>query len=140
VKKQSSQDEREALADFAARYAVGPAVVVDDIERRVIGDVWGANGFTTVAQADRLAHRLDLRAGKRLLDIGTGRGWPGLYLARLTGCEVVLTDLPIEGLTLAARRARRDHVSLLGAAVASARHPPFTKNSFDAIVHADVLC
>jgi len=136
----SSQDEREALADFAARYAVPPAVVVDDIERRVIGDVWGANGFTTVAQANLLADRLDLRPGKRLLDVGTGRGWPGLYLAQRTGCEVALTDLPIEGLELARSRAGKERVLLVGAAVASARDLPFSDGSFDAIVHTDVLC
>ena len=27
----------------------------------------------------------------RLLDVGSGRGWPGLYLAGRTGCRVVLT-------------------------------------------------
>ena len=84
----SSQDEREALANFAARYALPRADVVQKIERRVLGAVWGGNGFTTVAQADALAARLDLRPGKRLMDLGTGRGWPGLYLATHTGFEV----------------------------------------------------
>lgn len=136
----SSQDEREALADFAARYTLPPTDVVQDVERRVIGAVWGANGFTTVPQADLLAETLDLAAGKRLLDLGTGRGWPGLYLAKKTGCEVVLTDLPIEGLRHARRRAQIESVSSLGAVVASARDLPFGNESIDAIVHTDVLC
>jgi 2-polyprenyl-3-methyl-5-hydroxy-6-metoxy-1,4-benzoquinol methylase len=136
----SSKSEREALADFAADYALPPAIVVDDIERRVIGEVWGANGFTTASQAELLADRLELRAGKRLLDIGTGRGWPGLYLAKRSGCEVVLTDLPIEGLRLARDRAAKEQVSFSGAVVASARDLPFTESAFDAIVHTDVLC
>ncbi|MGH2787825.1 MAG: SAM-dependent methyltransferase [Actinomycetota bacterium] len=136
----SSRDEREALADFAARYTSPPAEVIQEVERRVIGAVWGANGFTTVAQADLLAERLKLTAGKRLVDIGTGRGWPGLYLSRCTGCEVVLTDLPIEGLQHALRRAEVESVSSCGAVVASARDLPFGEESFDAIVHTDVLC
>jgi hypothetical protein len=137
---ESSQDEREALADFAARYALPSTHVVQEIERRVLGAVWGGNGFTTVAQADALTERLDLRPGKRLMDLGTGRGWPGLYLAKRTSCEVVLTDLPIEGLHHAQHRAEVEGVSSLGAIVASARHLPFGRRSVDAIVHTDVLC
>jgi methylase of polypeptide subunit release factors len=136
----SSRDEREALADFAARYTVPPADAMQEVERKVIGAVWGANGFTTVAQANLLAESLDLKPGKRLLDLGTGRGWPGLYLAKRTGCEVILTDLPIEGLQQARRRATAEAVSSLGAVVASARHLPIRNECVDAIVHTDVLC
>jgi hypothetical protein len=136
----SSQEEREALADFAARYTLPRTDVVQEVERRVIGAVWGANGFTTVAQADLIAERLDLTLGKRLIDVGTGRGWPGLYLAKRTGCDVVLTDLPIEGLRQAQNRVEVESVSSLGAVVASARYLPFANESIDAIVHTDVLC
>jgi hypothetical protein len=57
------------------------------------------------AQADTLASGLGLSAGDRLLDLGTGRGWPGLYLAARTGCRVVLADLPLDGLRVAAVHA-----------------------------------
>lgn len=114
--------------------------MLDAIEGRVIGEAWGANGFTTVTQADLLGERMGLTEEKRLLDIGTGRGWPGLYLARQTGCEVVLADLPIEGLRIAIRRGAREEVRCLGGAVSSARYLPFTDASFDAVVHTDVLC
>jgi methylase of polypeptide subunit release factors len=136
----SSKDEREALADFAARYMAPSTDVVQEVERKVIGAVWGANGFTTVAQADLIAERLDLTPEKRMMDVGTGRGWPGLYLAKRTGCEIVLSDLPIEGLRHALSRAQTESVSALGAVVASARDLPFAKHSVDAIVHTDVLC
>jgi hypothetical protein len=136
----SSKDEREALADFAARYTAPSTDVVQEVERKVIGAVWGANGFTTIAQADLIAERLDLTPEKRLMDLGTGRGWPGLYLAKRTGCEIVLSDLPIEGLKHALGRAEAESVSSLGAVVGSARNLPFGKNSVDAIVHTDVLC
>jgi cyclopropane fatty-acyl-phospholipid synthase-like methyltransferase len=107
----------------------------------VIGGDWGANGYTTVAQADLLARELGLRPGVRLLDLGAGRGWPGLHLAATTGCQVVLADVPIEGLLAAAARARREKLAARAAPVAaSARGLPFSPAAFDAIVHTDVLC
>ena len=90
--------EHETRERFAGRYRVAPAEVFRRIELAVIGGDWGANGYTTMAQADTLARELGLRPGVRLLDLGAGRGWPGLYLAAGTGCQVVLADVPIEGL------------------------------------------
>jgi hypothetical protein len=99
------QRELQARALFEERYGVAPPPLARQIERRVIGGDWGANGYTTIAQADTLADKLGLSATDRLLDIGAGRGWPGLYLAATTGCRVVVTDLPLEGLRGAADRA-----------------------------------
>lgn len=136
----SSKYEREKKALFAERYAVGQLRVLGTIERAVIGTDWGANGYTTVQQADEIAERLELDASKRLLDVGTGQGWPGLYLAKKTGCEVVVTDMPIEGLRTALDRTKRERIPALGAIVCSARRLPFGDRSFDALCHTDVLC
>ena len=138
--KGSSKYESETRIEFAERYAVGHHDVITKIERAVIGGDWGANGYTTLAQADELAGRLGLDATKRLLDVGTGQGWPGLYLAKKTGCEVVITDLPIEGLRTAAIRAHKERIRALGAIVCSAKRLPFRGRSFDALCHTDVLC
>jgi 2-polyprenyl-3-methyl-5-hydroxy-6-metoxy-1,4-benzoquinol methylase len=137
----TSKDERATRVDFSERYRTRASVdLVDEVEREVIGDVWGANGFTTVAQAEDLRRRLDLDAGSRLLDVGSGCGWPGLYLAQQTGCEVVVTDLPMEGLEVASRRADGEKLRSLGGVAASARRLPFAEDSFDALVHVDVIC
>ena len=137
----SSRDEREARARFAERYAAPTAGVAADIERRVIGAAWGANGYTTVDQADELGRRLQLHPGATLLDVGTGRGWPGLYLASQSGCRVVGTDMPFDALIAAARRSRRDGFEdRVGLAVAAGADQPFSKETFDAVVHTDVLC
>ena len=93
----AARDEQQAQTLFQERYRNTPSLLARQIEQRVIGGDWGANGYTTMAQADTLARELHLSAGDRLLDLGTGRGWPGLYLAARTGCRVVLTDLPLEG-------------------------------------------
>jgi cyclopropane fatty-acyl-phospholipid synthase-like methyltransferase len=94
-----------------------------------------------MAQADTLARGLRLSASDRLLDIGTGRGWPGLYLAARTGCRVVLTDLPLQGLRVAADRAAAEGLAARTSVVVSAASGlPFRARSFDAVIHTDVLC
>src|SRR5256886_12042479 len=101
----SGRDEREARTQFTERYAIATGDANDRIERSVIGAVWGANGYTTLDQADELGRQLRLAPGKRLLDVGTGRGWPGLYLAKQTGCALTGTDMPLNALAPARSRA-----------------------------------
>ena len=136
----TGRDEAQALALFQERYRNTPSLLARQIEQRVIGGDWGANGFTTMAQADILARELHLSAADRLLDLGSGRGWPGLYLAARTGCAVVLTDLPLEGLRVAANRAASEALARTGVVASAASGLPFRASSFDVIIHTDVLC
>lgn len=137
----TSRDEREAKSRFSERYAVPVGDVNARIEREVIGDAWGANGYTTLEQANALGSRLDLGPGRSLLDVGTGRGWPGLYLAQRSGCQVVGTDMPLDALAAAKQRAQAEGIGERATfIVAAAADQPLRPASFDAIVHADVLC
>ena len=132
--------EAAALKRFGDRYETwgGDASRLIDLETR--GADVGANGYTTMAQADDLAEVLRLRPGVRLLDIGAGFGWPSLYLAEKTGCDVVVTDLPPGTVRGAARRANEPPLSeRCSFAVASADRLPFRTASFDAVVHTDTL-
>ena len=89
----------------------------------------------------QLAQNLQLRPEQRLLDIGCGRGYPGWFIAKETGCRVVGADLPIPSLRAAVHRARRNGVARRASFVAaSALALPFQPHSFDAITHTDVLC
>jgi len=109
------------------------------IERRVIGCDYGATSYTTQAQADRLTQMLRLQRGQHLLDIGSGSGWAGIYLAASTGCRVTLTDLSLEGLRAAGRRMRSESPG--GSVVAaSGVSLPFRDGVFDAATSSDVFC
>jgi cyclopropane fatty-acyl-phospholipid synthase-like methyltransferase len=135
------RDEQWALENFTNRYLASIAGAAADVERQVIGAAWGVNGYTTRDQADALGDRLGLGPTSRLLDLGAGRGWPGLYLASRHSCAVVLTDLPHGGLAMALHTARERRLDARpSAVVASARRLPFRAGYFDAVVHADVLC
>lgn len=131
-------EEADARMRFGQRYTrVAP--VLAELERDVMGSDYGANGYTSRSQADALVDALAMHAGERLLDVGSGCGWPGLYIAGRSRCEVAVTDMPMPGMRRA--HARIDADRLTGwAIVATARHFPFRPGSFDAIVHTDVLC
>jgi SAM-dependent methyltransferase len=126
---------------FAERYGQPGSAAGRAIELAVIGYSGGANGFTTLRQADGLIRALRLGPDSRLLDIGCGLGWPSVYLAGRTGCDATLLDVPIEGLRSASRRARAKrlhrHVKCIRA---SASAMPFKPASFDAIVSTDTFC
>jgi SAM-dependent methyltransferase len=126
---------------FARDYELGRSAAMRDLERSVLGCDYGGTSWTTRREAGRIAELLELRPGVRLLDVGAGSGWPGLYLAQLTGCDVVLADLPVVGLQIALERAVADGIDdRCKAVVADGAKLPFGENSFEALSHADVLC
>jgi len=112
-----------------------------DLERSVCGCAYGSTSWTTRREAERIAELLELGPDVQLLDVGAGSGWPGLYLAQLTGCDVVLVDLPLVALRIALARATDDGLSERCEAVAAdGAALPFLDGSFDALSHSDVLC
>ena len=126
---------------FEEAYDRSVSAVMQKIERRVCGCDYGGNSWTTREQADGLASLLDLGVGTQLVDLGSGTGWPGLYLAKKTGCFVTLVDLPENGMQLARRRAANEgllkHVSF---SVSDAADLPFSDSQYDAVSHSDLLC
>ena len=115
--------------------------VILAVERSVCGCDYGGTSWTTRDEADRIRALLELRPGLRLLELGAGSGWPGLYLSKASGCDIALVDLPLAGLRIAAERAAKER--LRGAcwvAVADGAGLPFRDASLDAVSHSDVLC
>jgi ubiquinone/menaquinone biosynthesis C-methylase UbiE len=136
-----SARELAKRAEFDQDYALGQHPAMQAVERGVCGCAYGSTAWTTRAEADQIAAALQLGPGTRLLEIGAGSGWPALYLAAETGCDVVLTDLPQGGLRIAMERAERDGLSgACRAVIADAANLPFQDACFDAVNHSDVLC
>jgi ubiquinone/menaquinone biosynthesis C-methylase UbiE len=130
----------EILKRFTDRYSTKGSSALDAVENEAIGAVVGASGYTTVAQAELLIEVLRLTRGMWLLDVGAGRGWPGLYLSERSDCRTAVTDVPRPAIITARSRAERlgltnrCHFALAGGATL-----PFRDRSFDAIVHTDTL-
>jgi cyclopropane fatty-acyl-phospholipid synthase-like methyltransferase len=130
-----------AACDFERDYEIAQTPLMLDIERRVRGSDYGATSWATREQVQQSVRRLVLAPGQCLLDIGGGSGWPALLLATLSGCDVVLTDLPLSGLRSARARAARDGLSSRCRVLAADGEAlPFPDRMFDRLHHADVLC
>ena len=134
----AEQDQKRRMEAF---YRRAQLPVMQNIERTVCGCDYGGNSWTSRAEAEEIRELLELRPGSRLLDVGAGSGWPGLYIADQSGCDVTLVDLPRTGLRIAAERAIRDRIAgACWSAIADAANLPFQKGSFDAVSHSDLLC
>jgi cyclopropane fatty-acyl-phospholipid synthase-like methyltransferase len=137
----ATRDEIERKQMYDARFRADVLAAGVQAEVEAVGSDYGNNGFTTLDQAAELQRHLALDPSTVLLEVGSGAGWPGLYLARRSGCRVVVSDLTVPGMRNALRRAAVDDMSSqVQAVVATARHLPFKPESFDAMVHTDVLC
>ncbi len=131
----------EDVSFFRERYGRKRSEASLKVERWVFGGQVGANGYTTVAQAQRLSESLELGPDSLLLDLGSGRGWPGTFLAEHSGCRVVLSDIPLEALRQSRRYAAARGVSDRTTAVCvDGTAMPFGPGHFDAICHSDVFC
>jgi SAM-dependent methyltransferase len=126
-------------AQFQERFLLVTDPAMIRAERLAIGGDYGASSYTTIEQADELGRILRLGAKRKLLDVGSGSGWPGNYLAASTGCVAFLTDPIIEGMAVAFDRSRRDDLEAF-AAVADGTALPFEDRIFDAATSSDAFC
>jgi cyclopropane fatty-acyl-phospholipid synthase-like methyltransferase len=104
------------------------------------GDDIGQCGYTLPEQLRRLAERLLLGPGRRLLDLGCGTGGPTVYLARHAGCDALGIDFAQAGVIRARQRARKAGLShRVAFLVAEGTALPLRPESCDAVMSLDVL-
>lgn len=131
----------ENCCDFAGNYELSGLPQIKKLEQFALGCDYGGTSWTTRHQADAIVKSLDLNSNSRLLDIGSGSGWPGLLLSKLARCDVMLLDIPLNALRQAAERASTDKMApQVGIVSGSGAALPFADEAFDRISHSDVLC
>jgi ubiquinone/menaquinone biosynthesis C-methylase UbiE len=131
----------ENCCDFAGSYDLSKLPEIKKLEQAALGCDYGGTSWTTRQQVEDVVGKLQLDSGSKLLDIGSGAGWPGLLLGKLSDCDVTLLDIPVNALAQAAARATEDSmVGQVSIVSASGTALPFAKETFDRISHSDVLC
>lgn len=130
-------DDESSRDYFSEKYAKEQTATARSVERAVLGHEVGLSGYTTVDEAQLLCSRIEVKPGSRVLDLGSGRGWPGAFLARCMSCRIVFSDLALGALAEALTRLGPDISA--SAVVADGRASPFRSEVLGAIVHADVF-
>jgi SAM-dependent methyltransferase len=131
--------EADLVDRFREYYLNTENETLRELERRTLGVAYGGNGYTDVHQVERFMGLLDVGEGDTVLELGSGAGWPGLHIARATRSNVVLSDVPWEGVAWGLRRGRADDI-LVEAVACLGTEIPFKDGSFDGVTHSDVMC
>ena len=126
---------------FDSTYSHFTRQVLETIREETFGQDIGQNSWTTVDEYDRFLSWLDLRPEHHVLEIASGSGGPGLYVAKRTGCSVTGIDANEAGVATATQSAadsnQADRVTFT---VANANSRlPFDDDSFDAILCIDSM-
>jgi len=127
-------------SDFTGDYDLNAHPVFRAVEREVLGCSYGGTSWTTREQADAIAGELSLGPHSHLLEIGSGAGWPGVYVAGQAGCHLTMLDLPLNALARARNAAEDDLAGNTTVLQASGAALPLRDATADAIAHSDVLC
>jgi SAM-dependent methyltransferase len=115
--------------------------------RSIYRQVYGAEypddadpfGFVTASELRAMTAILADSAVTRLLDVGCGRGGPGLWLARELAASVVGVDIVPAAIEAATARAAASGVSTATFQVASAADTGLPDASFDGVVSIDAV-
>jgi arsenite methyltransferase len=114
------------------------AVYQSDWARLILGDSFHPGGL---ALTERLGTLLDLKPGKRLLDVAAGQGTSAIFLAQTFGCEVVGVDYGEGSVRKAAQAAEAAGVAHLARfEQGDAEHLSVSAGAFDAILCECAFC
>ena len=112
------------------------------IRRETYGEDLGQTSWMTAPEWLDLADRCRITAESEVLEVGSGSGGPGVYLALQRGCRLTGVDINAHGVrnagALAAARGVADRVQFQ---VVDASQPlPVADGRVDAIVANDAMC
>jgi SAM-dependent methyltransferase len=134
-------NDNDCCQTFADSYDLSCLPAMRKVEEAVLGCDYGGTSWTTRQQAIQMIELLGIGQDQHLLDIGAGAGWPALFVADQSGCDVTLVDIPLNALGQARVRADKDSIAgRVNAIAASGAALPFGDATFDVVSHSDVLC
>jgi len=124
-----------AYSDFAG-------TAEEAVRRETYGEDLGQTSWMTAPEWLRFADRLGIGAASDVLEVASGSGGPGVYLAAKRGCRLTGIDINEHGVrnanALAAARGLAERVRFQAA---DASEPlPFGDDRFDAILCNDAVC
>ena len=97
-----------AVTRFDSEYQQRPGKTNLRIWREAYGDGYPAeaepHSFVTKTDLARIVDLLAIGSGNTLIDLGCGRGGPGLWLARATGADLIGIDLSPNAIAQAKQR------------------------------------
>jgi len=129
------------LLELEQQHEIGKSSIIRKIEKAVCGCSYGATSWATRKEANHISRLLRLKPNTHLLEIGAGAGWPGIYLAKKSGCDLTLIDIPLTGLITARNQINKDNPEGNCQVVAAdGIKLPFSQSSFKKILHTDLLC
>ena len=126
---------------FDSTYSHFTKQVLETIRKETFGQDIGQNSWTTVDEYDRFLSWLDLRPEHHVLEVASGSGGPGLYVANRAGCRVTGIDANEAGVATATQSAAdSNQAGQVTFTVANANSPlPFDDDSFDAVLCIDSM-
>ena len=115
-----------------------------DIFREVYGDDYpeelNPDSFVTMTDLRTIAKNLNISPGKSFIDIGCGRGGPGLWIARETGANYIGIDLSENAIKEAQHRSVNFKIKGIAKfQVGNMYSLNFSENSFDGAISIDVI-
>jgi SAM-dependent methyltransferase len=114
------------------------------LARQAFGDQYPQElrpyGFTTWPLLREIGKRLGIRAGQTLLDLGTGEGGIGLWLAQEHGARLIALDFSAEALRAAALLAHRLHDQVKVPVQREYRHATLTETGLRSTTVDTAVC
>jgi ubiquinone/menaquinone biosynthesis C-methylase UbiE len=101
--------DRDWAAVFSGVFAAPESAVQARVWAAVLGGEYPAEvapySFTSRTELARIAREVTVGPGDLLVDVGSGRGGPGLWVAATTGACYLAVDIATAGLAEVQRRA-----------------------------------
>jgi ubiquinone/menaquinone biosynthesis C-methylase UbiE len=140
----ANEADRDWAAEFSSTFAAPESAVAARIWSTVFGDEYPAElapfSFTTRSELARIARSLEVGADGLLVDIGSGRGGPGLWVAATTGASYLAVDIAADGLAAVTRRAAALGLAdRVRTALGSFDSLPLADGEADAVMSIDAL-